>query len=411
MQIKIHILTFRASSRKTRIETKFTHPLHWDSPAFRASSRKTRIETLLQASDFTPRVFAFRASSRKTRIETTLSTRSGHLPYYLSERHPEKQGLKHVLEDKYCRIEQTFRASSRKTRIETELHGATHTPWNLSERHPEKQGLKPFTGAFHAGSSFLSERHPEKQGLKLEDTQVRLRLKSAFRASSRKTRIETLLPEGGDFLLHLFQSVIQKNKDWNCQYSPSTSRISFFQSVIQKNKDWNSAGSLTIPGGICLSERHPEKQGLKLKKRVLKPCTLPRFQSVIQKNKDWNPPDPAIWNPAESGFQSVIQKNKDWNWSPGPRPCVRSTFRASSRKTRIETPEKGNNRRVRVLFQSVIQKNKDWNISVPCGVKVVFEPFRASSRKTRIETVILPYSLHMANRLSERHPEKQGLKL
>jgi len=59
----------------------------------------------------------------------------------------------------------------------------------------------------------LSERHPEKQGLKpggMTPIQV---TNYTFRASSRKTRIETLGVGRTRTSLLGFQSVIQKNKD------------------------------------------------------------------------------------------------------------------------------------------------------------------------------------------------------
>jgi len=37
----------------------------------------------------------------------------------------------------------------------------------LSERHPEKQGLKLENDFIQSNARALSERHPEKQGLKL----------------------------------------------------------------------------------------------------------------------------------------------------------------------------------------------------------------------------------------------------
>jgi len=84
----------------------------------------------------------------------------------------------------------------------------------------------------------LSERHPEKQGLKLHEVLGEFLVVPAFRASSRKTRIET---------------------------SPSCG--------------WSN---------VCakLSERHPEKQGLKLRVCLYRMPKSVCFQSVIQKNKD-----------------------------------------------------------------------------------------------------------------------------
>ncbi len=110
------------------------------------------------------------------------------------------------------------------------------------------------------------------------------------------------------------------------------------------------------------------------------------FQSVIQKNKDWNFRN-VLRSPGGNIFQSVIQKNKDWNLKKVDRAKLPiAAFRASSRKTRIETSlffsPFGSSR----IFQSVIQKNKDWNYPLWYPQVGHLYPFRASSRKTRIET-------------------------
>ena len=107
----------RASSTKTRIETKRHghHLEHRGSP--RASSTKTRIETLLW------HVPCFvgsgpRASSTKTRIETLTCAVTG-LCNDVRGQVPRKQGLKprscHGIGKSYVGP----RASSTKTRIET----------------------------------------------------------------------------------------------------------------------------------------------------------------------------------------------------------------------------------------------------------------------------------------------------
>ena len=84
-----------------------------------------------------------RASSRKTRIETRYKYIIGELNSPVEERVPGKQGLKldRLLGSAalgWCR-----RASSRKTRIETyepfDLPGCYH---HVEERVPGKQGLK-----------------------------------------------------------------------------------------------------------------------------------------------------------------------------------------------------------------------------------------------------------------------------
>jgi len=84
----------------------------------------------------------FRAPSRKTRIETSSLKEIGGKGRNLSERHPEKQGLKHRILRNAVSNHVAFRAPSRKTRIETVRYICIVGDYRLSERHPEKQGLK-----------------------------------------------------------------------------------------------------------------------------------------------------------------------------------------------------------------------------------------------------------------------------
>ena len=136
----------------------------------------------------------------------------------LSERHPREQGLKlpvagDVVEDllafratsKRTRIEtrsarlrgsrstQAFRATSKRTRIETKSADG-YCLWAvwLSERHPREQGLKLSLMLTDEGMpSRLSERHPREQGLKQPIILNSGILEQSFRATSKRTRIET----------------------------------------------------------------------------------------------------------------------------------------------------------------------------------------------------------------------------
>ena len=134
---------------------------------------------------------SFQSVIQKNKDWNNIITHSITFALALSERHPEKQGLKLNFPSSYRLI----------------------VP--LSERHPEKQGLKPKPDPHVDDKITLSERHPEKQGLKLWGEKWYKMLIQAFRASSRKTRIETKDDERHPDLLLIFQSVIQKNKDWN----------------------------------------------------------------------------------------------------------------------------------------------------------------------------------------------------
>ncbi len=113
---------------------------------------------------------AFRATSIKTRIETKLGLWGTGDVKSLSEQHPLKQGLKPIHP---CHF--------------------SHFAY-LSEQHPLKQGLKLIVPKLvQKYLHSLSEQHPLKQGLKLYTLLLKLMDSESFRATSIKTRIETLL--------------------------------------------------------------------------------------------------------------------------------------------------------------------------------------------------------------------------
>ena len=60
-----------------------------------------------------------------------------------------------------------------------------------------------------------------------------------FRATSKRTRIETITPVFYAPRDIDFQSNIQENKDWNLRWIDGGGRYITFQSNIQENKDWN----------------------------------------------------------------------------------------------------------------------------------------------------------------------------
>mgnify|MGYP006962354814 FL=1 len=86
----------------------------------------------------------------------------------------------------------------------------------LSEQHPREQGLKlPICQLQCRLPSTLSEQHPREQGLKHQDLDEALHFLDAFRATSKRTRIETSTPLVAPYGIVSFQSNIQENKDWN----------------------------------------------------------------------------------------------------------------------------------------------------------------------------------------------------
>ena len=61
-------------------------------------------------------------------------------------------------------------------------------------------------------------------------------------------------------------------------------------------------------------------------------------------------------------FQSNIQENKDWNSViMDVDVALTAPFRATSKRTRIETKLQLLGKHIDVAFQSNIQENKDWN--------------------------------------------------
>ena len=163
----------------------------------------------------------------------------------------------------------------------------------------------------------------------------------------------------------IFQSNIQENKDWNSAYTHSTRcPRTCFQSNIQENKDWNSIRSIF---------------------RIHPPLY---FQSNIQENKDWNSKlfvksknfftALSEQHPREQGLKHDDIDKQIQQWY---------TFRATSKRTRIETSH----------------RSRPGEPSFP--------PFRATSKRTRIETWDNRESMIGILKLSEQHPREQGLKL
>ena len=163
--------------------------------------------------------------------------------------------------------------------------------------------------------------------------------------------------------------------------------------------------------------------------------TFPHFQSNIQENKDWN----------SAGYTGALSPRAFRATSKRTRIETGKileqffnslyTFRATSKRTRIETRIWGPGNRTRHNFQSNIQENKDWNSLVTSKTLRVPSAFRATSKRTRIETRIwgpgnrtrhnfqsniqenkdwnntfLEINTSSPLLLSEQHPREQGLK-
>ncbi len=259
----------------------------------------------------------------------------------------------------------------------------------------------------------------------------------SFRATSKRTRIETINFRWNCLNVAFFQSNIQENKDWNRICACISWSSACFQSNIQENKDWNQRKKGGVGSYLLLSEQHPREQGLKLMsciarthwvgelseqhpreqglKLVPAGAWVPRFQSAFRATSKRTRIETYIWHyelfqtvvlseqhPREQGLKHVIHR----------RGCeTAEPFRATSKRTRIETQgpetpdrsrklseqhprEQGLKPGLQILvllqeshFQSNIQENKDWNLP-PLGPNSRLpRSFRATSKRTRIETI------------------------
>ena len=139
--------------------------------------------------------WAFRATSTKTRIETKI---------YGQTIYPYGSFQSDIHENKDWNSVTGFFVALGFVNFQSDIH--ENKDWNiitvtvsisrasLSERHPRKQGLKPVEDGIVDRGNRLSERHPRKQGLKHQYIAERVYTKWTFRATSTKTRIETQTP-------------------------------------------------------------------------------------------------------------------------------------------------------------------------------------------------------------------------
>jgi len=83
----------------------------------------------------------------------------------------------------------------------------------LSEQHPREQGLKLMGIGSTLPPKPLSEQHPREQGLKHGVPGLVISWMQPFRATSKRTRIETPCARLTGLSIKSFQSNIQENKD------------------------------------------------------------------------------------------------------------------------------------------------------------------------------------------------------
>jgi len=305
-----------------------------------------------------------------------------------------------------------LRATSMKTRIETS-RGAGLIPLFLrvSEQHPWKQGLKPDRSLTTRTCLTRSQSNiHENKDWNLCVCQYSICPVSCLRATSMKTRIETRLWDPRCSRSGRSQSNIHENKDWNSVTELSSVaeygrlRATSMKTRIETTeRDWTEIAVRCLRATSMktrietsfpyqrngsrrkVSEQHPWKQGLKLLWIYSIQCDVSRSQSNIHENKDWN-------LPLRRG------ENPDWlvseqhPWKQGLKPYGR--FTVSGRA---------------LTSQSNIHENKDWNLlMLTCGIS--WTRLRATSMKTRIETPPGSGRDCHPETVSEQHPWKQGLK-
>jgi len=108
----------------------------------------------------------------------------------------------------------------------------------LSEQHPREQGLKQVTGETIYFANRLSEQHPREQGLKLYLIMTTENYCRTFRATSKRTRIETKLETADVYLAqHTFRATSKRTRIETFFVKIRPDKTLDFQSNIQENKD------------------------------------------------------------------------------------------------------------------------------------------------------------------------------
>jgi len=373
------------------------------------------------------------------------------LPSWSNDREqvPRKQGLKlnrHYIQAFCCR---RSRASSTKTRIETIL-GDLKFPLSLWDREqvPRKQGLKPGSNPRRSARNIItieSKFHENKDwnlwmplgfGLSVDDREQ----------VPRKQGLKLNFPVNSVLTMSKIESKFHEKKDWNrirrviplaqVLWSRASSTKTRIETPLASTdfwplSQWSKASSTKTRIETCNTgrawgryndrEQVPRKQGLKLVMLCLAQPALAGIESKFHENKDWNSGVPLVVEISPIPIESKFHENKDWNVGQkkenhGYKPWSR----ASSTKTRIETPSQLQQRpshwtdREQVprkqglkhpieprtvaefKIESKFHENKDWNL-VWCRLHTTRRLWsRASSTKTRIETPI------------HKHPDLSG---
>ena len=231
------------------------------------------------------------------------------------------------------------------------------------EQVPRKQGLKHIFITGFDGMSNHQEQVPRKQGLKQLFLLVLFSVILHQEQVPRKQGLKHLV---FDFLngwyVHI-KSKFHENKDWNKDVQ-KTNQHPWFASRASSTK--------TRIETRTLERFHPD---------------LVYIKSKFHENKDWNETYISFFNHLKN-IKSKFHENKDWNASTG------STASFS------------------LIIKSKFHENKDWNCKLwSHWVWVWRSSSRASSTKTRIETSFASGRCCDWGKHQEQVPRKQGLKL
>ena len=181
------------------------------------------------------------------------------------------------------------------------------------------------------------------------------------RASSTKTRIETLSAKGEALAGRDIKSKFHENKDWNMPLISDQLPPGGHQEQVPRKQGLKLNVLIPCFSRFAHQEQVPRKQGLKPTSMGHSPFHLD-IKSKFHENKDWNSIAGARSWEVSVSIKSKFHENKDWNelfltwlWMPvwhqeqvprkqGLKLTVRTGYmigrdssRASSTKTRIET--------------------------------------------------------------------------
>ena len=232
----------------------------------------------------------------------------------------------------------------------------------------------------------------------------------SFRATSKRTRIETWPLQTLSWEAESFQSNIQENKDWNSRGWETGGRSICFQSNIQENKDWNTSSPLIT----TLSFEAFRATSKRTRIETLLGPGLARMQRQTFRATSKRTRIETALVASDHGtvlpFRATSKRTRIETRNGEFRTATSGSFRATSKRTRIETPKSEFLVSDIAHFQSNIQENKDWNFVSTLIFAAFKKTFRATSKRTRIETRQVKAWQHGAQKLSEQHPREQGLK-